>query len=108
MITISEKKNCVGCNACGDICYSDAISFEVDNEGFWYPRVNKEKCVNCGIDEDIKYFSLKDNGFKCSSCGKADKSCIEILPATVDAIKYITLDLFLFFFLCIIINEVYL
>ena len=50
-----------------------------------------EKCVNCSIDEDIKYFSLRDNGFKCSSCGKSDKSCIEIAPVTVDAIKYITL-----------------
>ena len=50
-----------------------------------------EKCTNCSIDEDIKYFSLKDNGFKCSSCGKSDKSSIEIMPVTVDAIKYITL-----------------
>ena len=49
-----------------------------------------EKCTNCGIDSDIKYFSLKENGFKCSSCGKSDKSCIEIMPVTVDAIKYIT------------------
>lgn len=50
-----------------------------------------EKCVNCGINEDIRYFSLKDNGFKCSSCGKSDKSCIEVTPATVNAIRYITL-----------------
>lgn len=50
-----------------------------------------EKCTNCGINEDIKYFSLKDNGFKCSSCGKTDKSCIEVLPVTADAIKYIVL-----------------
>ena len=50
-----------------------------------------EKCTNCNINEDIKYFSLKDNGLKCSSCGKSDKSCIEILPVTVDAIKYIVL-----------------
>ena len=50
-----------------------------------------EKCTNCNIDEDIKYFSLKDNGFKCSSCGRTDKSCIEIMPVTVDAIKYISL-----------------
>ena len=49
-----------------------------------------EKCTNCGIDTDIKYFSLKENGLKCSSCGKSDKSCIEIMPVTVDAIKYIT------------------
>ena len=52
-------------------------------------RPNVEKCSNCGIDEDIKYFSLKDNGLKCSSCGKMDKSAIELLPATVDAIKFI-------------------
>ena len=29
--------------------------------------------------------------FKCSSCGKSDKSSIELMPVTVDAIKYITL-----------------
>lgn len=52
-------------------------------------RPNVEKCTNCGIDEDIKYFSLKDNGFKCSSCGKIDKSAIEIMPATADAIRFI-------------------
>ena len=50
-----------------------------------------EKCTNCSINEDIKYFSLKDNGLKCSSCGKSDKSCIEILKVTADAIKYIAL-----------------
>lgn len=50
-----------------------------------------EKCSNCGIDTDIKYFSLKDNGVKCSNCGKTDKSSIELLPATYDAIKFITM-----------------
>ena len=52
-------------------------------------KPNVDKCANCGIDDDIKYFSLQDNGLKCSSCGKSDKSAIEILPATVDAIKFI-------------------
>lgn len=48
-----------------------------------------EKCVNCGIKEDIKYFSLKDNGLKCSSCGRLDKGAIELLPVSVDAVRYI-------------------
>ena len=52
-------------------------------------RPNVEKCSNCGINEDIKYFSIKDNGVKCSSCGKQDKSAIEILPATYDALRFI-------------------
>ena len=52
-------------------------------------RPNVEKCSNCGISEDIKYFSIKDNGVKCSSCGKQDKGAIEILPVTFDALKFI-------------------
>lgn len=52
-------------------------------------KPNIEKCVNCGINEEIKYFSMKDSGFKCSSCGKLDKSVIEVLPATVDALRFI-------------------
>lgn len=49
-----------------------------------------DKCSNCGIDQDFKYFSLRENGLKCSSCGKSDKSAIELSPATVDAIRFIT------------------
>ncbi len=52
-------------------------------------KPNVEKCANCGIDEDIKYFSLQDNGIKCSSCGKIDKSAIEISLPTSDALKFI-------------------
>ena len=54
-------------------------------------RPNVEKCSNCGIDEDIKYFSMQDSGLKCSSCGKSDKSAIELSPATVDALKFIVM-----------------
>lgn len=33
-----------------------------------------EKCTNCG-KEDIKFFSFKDNGFKCEECSKQDTRC---------------------------------
>lgn len=52
-------------------------------------KPNVDKCSNCGIEEDIKYFSMQGSGLKCSSCGKSDKSAIEILPVTVDAIRFI-------------------
>ena len=35
MIEIKNKKDCCGCNACGDICAHKAIKFVTDNEGFW-------------------------------------------------------------------------
>ena len=48
MINIKDKKECCGCCACFDACQVDAISLEVDHEGFWYPSVDKDKCVECG------------------------------------------------------------
>ena len=34
---------------------------------------NISECVNCKTKENLKYFSLKDNGFKCENCGRIDK-----------------------------------
>lgn len=48
MIELQDKKECCGCKACGDACRVGAISFPVDNEGFWYPEVDAAKCVRCG------------------------------------------------------------
>lgn len=48
-----------------------------------------EKCTSCGKDEELSYFSLKDNGLKCNTCGKIDKGAIALSSSTVKAIKYI-------------------
>lgn len=51
MIEIKNKVDCCGCNACGDICPTNAITFKNDIEGFWYPEVNTDKCINCHLCE---------------------------------------------------------
>ena len=51
------------------------------------PRV--EECVQCKTKESLEYFSIKDNGMKCSSCHGTDKSCIKMSKSTEVAIKYI-------------------
>lgn len=53
MIEIKDKVDCCGCQACGDICHAEAISFHTDNEGFWYPQVDKTKCTDCHLCEKI-------------------------------------------------------
>lgn len=53
MIHIADKQSCCGCNACGDVCPKQAIAFEVDGEGFLYPRVDMAKCVDCGLCEQV-------------------------------------------------------
>ena len=48
-----------------------------------------DKCTECGKNGDITSFSLKKSGFKCKTCSKLDKSCIQITESTQNAIKYI-------------------
>lgn len=53
MINITDKSQCCGCNACGDVCAKHAITFKTDIEGFWYPEVNKDLCTDCGLCEKV-------------------------------------------------------
>lgn len=53
MIEIIEKKHCCGCHACFNICSKNAIEIVEDEKGFKYPRVDKEKCVDCGLCEKV-------------------------------------------------------
>lgn len=53
MIQITDKSKCCGCNACGDVCPKDAITFKTDIEGFWYPEVNMDRCIDCGLCEKV-------------------------------------------------------
>lgn len=53
MIEIKDKQTCCGCNACGDVCPKGAISFQTDEEGFLYPKVDLAKCVDCGLCEKV-------------------------------------------------------
>lgn len=53
MIRITDKQKCCGCNACGDICPKGAITFKTDIEGFWYPEVNMDTCIDCHLCEKV-------------------------------------------------------
>ena len=46
-ILFARKEECCGCTACYAICPKEAISMEIDEEGFEYPKVDAGKCVLC-------------------------------------------------------------
>lgn len=83
MINITNKVDCCGCNACGDICPKDAITFETDIEGFWYPKVDRDKCVDCGLCEKtcpiINIDALKHNDIPQSICYAAEHKNLEVV-----------------------------
>lgn len=53
MITVSENKKCCGCTACMDICPVAAVNIVPDREGFLYPTVDRDQCIDCGLCEKV-------------------------------------------------------
>ena len=53
MINIKYKKDCCGCNACVQRCPKQCITMHADNEGFLYPVVDTETCIDCGLCEKV-------------------------------------------------------
>lgn len=49
MQKIANKTECNGCEACQAICPKKAIQMRLDNDGFYYPHIDEDKCVNCGL-----------------------------------------------------------
>ena len=47
-ISILKKEKCCGCHSCYNICPKKAITMVKDSEGFLYPKVSENMCINCG------------------------------------------------------------
>lgn len=72
---ISEKKsNCCGCESCANVCPQNCITMTRDAEGFFYPKINHEKCIKCGRCEKV-----------CPSLN-ASEVLPKILPSVLTAI----------------------
>lgn len=60
MRLLKNKELCCGCSICSLICPVNAISMEKDIEGFIYPFVKKNLCINCNKCLDICSFKKND------------------------------------------------
>lgn len=66
MKTVCDKKDCMGCGLCKNICPKKAISFEPLDNDFLYPVINQSLCVDCGKCVDLcpNNQKLKKNKFE--------------------------------------------
>lgn len=53
MIIDNLPKNCTGCGACACACPKDCLKMISNDEGFVYPSIEKEKCIDCGLCDKI-------------------------------------------------------
>lgn len=60
MKNIGEVKGCFGCGVCALSCAKDAIKIELNQDGFYTPILDANKCVNCGICTEVCAFLHND------------------------------------------------
>lgn len=44
---LETRNKCSGCGACENSCPKQAISMKYDNEGFLYPKIDENRCIDC-------------------------------------------------------------
>jgi coenzyme F420-reducing hydrogenase beta subunit len=47
-INTTDKTKCCGCGACVVVCPRSCIRLQADGEGFDYPVINLDDCIDCG------------------------------------------------------------
>lgn len=50
---LSLVETCTGCFACANVCPKDAITLPINEEGFYYPQIDANQCINCGLCDKI-------------------------------------------------------
>ncbi len=65
---------CYGCQACAQICPVSAISMVPDEEGFLFPQIDTDKCIECNLCEKT-----------CPTQESVAKPLFNAIPTNVDA-----------------------
>lgn len=52
-MNLCEKEKCTACGACVNACPKNCISYIVDENGFSYPQIADNLCINCGACQRV-------------------------------------------------------
>ena len=50
---VSDEFLCNSCGACAALCPTDAIDFQENRAGYFFARVDEDKCIDCEICVEV-------------------------------------------------------
>ena len=60
-ISSPSSRSCTGCGACDAICPVSAIKMQLNDDGFYAPVVDIDRCIDCGRCQKVCYKFLPPN-----------------------------------------------
>lgn len=54
------KNGCCGCSACALICPVNAIKMKINEDGYYRPKIDDEKCINCNLCNKVCFYENYD------------------------------------------------
>ncbi|WP_408071402.1 Coenzyme F420 hydrogenase/dehydrogenase, beta subunit C-terminal domain [Butyrivibrio sp. JL13D10] len=60
MVNIENKADCTGCHSCMTVCPRRCITMASDKQGFKYPIVNADDCINCKLCDKVCHMKRDD------------------------------------------------
>lgn len=65
-VSHKDQADCCGCGNCANRCAKNAIVMKTDSEGYEYPVVHEQACINCGLC--LKVCPMEDVNSKATPC----------------------------------------
>ena len=59
-----DKQKCTGCGVCALKCPTHAICMKMDDEGFFYPNIETDTCINCGLCDKVCHLNVRHDNTK--------------------------------------------
>lgn len=55
VLDASAKRDCTSCQLCATVCAHDSITIELNEDGFYRPVIDVDKCSDCGLCTKVCY-----------------------------------------------------
>lgn len=59
----NQKQDCCGCSACVTVCPKGAVAMQQDEQGFFYPFIDQNRCIHCNQCHSVCPFKSENNTY---------------------------------------------